>query len=138
VTTRPPRGGTPPPDTATLPNGEVLFLAPLAHEVCRRYLLEFPDDAERYGAEAARAWCVHDTQYLLAWAAMDAADGGGHLARNLEWLARVLAARDFPLDRLVRDLELAADVVAEAHGDAAAAVAERLRADTAVVRAVAT
>lgn len=135
MSTRPPRGGTPPPDTATLPGGYVLFLAPLAHEVCRRYMLEFPGDRERYG-DAADAWCVHDTQYLLAWAAMDAEGGGSLLERNVDWLARVLAARGFPLEQLVRDLELAAEVVTETHGEAAAALAERLRAGTDVVRSV--
>jgi hypothetical protein len=30
------------------------------------------------------------------------------------WLAGVLGARDFPLDRLARDLEIAADVVRDA------------------------
>ena len=90
--------------------GESIHLAPLAHEICRRFLLEFPDDRERYG-DAALAWCVHDNQWLLGWAAEDLEVGGKHFANNVRWLARVLRARDYPTERLVRDLELAAEVV---------------------------
>lgn len=101
--------------------GESIHLAPLAHEICRRFLLEFPDDRERYG-DAALAWCVHDNQWLLGWAAEDLDVGGKHFANNVRWLARVLRARDYPTERLVRDLELAAEVVgaeSEAHRELA-------------------
>ena len=101
--------------------GEVIQLAPLAHEICRRFLLEFPDDRERYG-DAALDWCVHDTQWLLGWAAEDPEVGGKHFADNVHWLARVLRAREYPVERLVRDLELAAEVVgadSEAHQEIA-------------------
>jgi hypothetical protein len=90
--------------------GEVIHLGPLAHEICRRFLLEFPDDRERYG-DAALAWCVHDNQWILGWAAEDLEVGGTHFANNLRWLEVVLRARDYPTERLVRDLELAAEVV---------------------------
>jgi hypothetical protein len=125
-----PGGGTPSPQEASLPGGESLLLAPLAVEICRRYREEFPDEAERYG-EAGVAWCVHDTQYMLFWAALDLAQEGV-LAAKLTWLARVLEARDFPLDRLVRDLELAAEVVEGEHPEAGA-LADRLRAGRAAV-----
>ncbi|MBD0330138.1 MAG: cobalamin B12-binding domain-containing protein [Thermoleophilia bacterium] len=55
----------------------------------------------------------------------------------MTWLARVLAARDFPLERLARDLELAADVVAERLPRRAAALAPRLEEAGSLVRALA-
>jgi hypothetical protein len=117
----PPGGQAPPAATS----GGV-SLEPLAQRVAERYFAEFPDDLERYGA-AARAWEVHDTQWALSWAASPAVD----LERQTAWLARVLAARDFPLERLARNLELAADVCAEVLPDAAPRLrgaAERVRA----------
>jgi hypothetical protein len=88
-------------------------------------MLEFPDERERYG-DAALAWYVHDNQWLLGWAAEDLEVGGTHFADNVRWLARVLRARDYPAERLARDLELASEVVG--HGDEARRVlAEKLR-----------
>ena len=112
--------------------GEAIHLAPLAHEICRRFLLEYPDDSERYG-DAALAWCVHDNQWLLGWAAEDREVGGTHFADNASWLARVLDARDYPTERLVRDLELAAEVVggeSEAHRE----LADKLRQGAGLLR----
>jgi hypothetical protein len=86
-------------------------LAPLAREICRRYRDEFPDEAERYG-DVGIAWCVHDNQHILNWA-VGARNGYVELQGELAWLARVLEARDFPLDRLARNLDIAAEVVAE-------------------------
>jgi hypothetical protein len=133
---RPPSGGTPPPATASLPDGEVFHLAPAAHEISRRFQAEHPDEQARYG-DAAFEWCVHDNQWLLAWAAEDLEIGHGHLKRNVLWLAGVLAARDYPTAKLARDLELAAEVVrgrtagrralAERLGAAAKAVPQRGR-----------
>jgi hypothetical protein len=111
MTTRPP-GGTPPPDTAILMGGEgPIDLVALAEEICARYRGEFPDEQERYG-EAGAAWCVHDNQHILAWA-VGARNGYVDLQRELSWLARVLGARDFPIDRLARNLDIAADVARE-------------------------
>lgn len=115
-----------------MPSGETIDLVPLAAEICRRYREEFPDEQDRYG-EAGEAWCRHDNQYILQWAAA-AVRGYLDLEYHISWLADVLVAREFPLDRLVRDLEIAAEVVAgeslEA-GDALSAelvsAAERLR-----------
>jgi hypothetical protein len=124
-----PSGGTPPPATATLEDGEVVHLGPVAHEISRRFQLEFPDEAERYG-EAAYAWCVHDNQWLLAWAAEDLELGGRHLAKNVGWLAGLLRARGYPAERLTRDLEIAAEVVGdetEARGKLAAKLREGAR-----------
>jgi hypothetical protein len=87
---------------------EPLDLPTLATEICRRYRLEFPDEDGRYG-EAGNAWCVHDNQYLLHWAA-DAVAGYLDMSQEVSWLASVLEARDFPLDRLARDLEIGAEV----------------------------
>ena len=104
-----PPSGAPPPVTAELRTGEALDLRALAEEICRRYRSEFPDEQARYG-DAGMAWCVHDNQHILNWAVLDA-NGYGGFERQLAWLAGVLAARDFLLARLGRDLEIAADVV---------------------------
>lgn len=110
-----PPSGQPPPETV---NG--VDLVALATEICARYRAEFPDEEQRYGP-AGQAWCLHDNQYILAWALL----GPEVLEPNVAWLAGVLAARDFPLERLRRDLEIAAEVcpdAAEALRAAAAAV----------------
>ena len=105
-----------------------LELRPMADEVTRRYAVEFPDEDERYDPAVWRAWCRHDTSYLLQWAILDR-EGFADLGANVAWLARVLSSRDFPLDRLARTLELAADLVAEQGRDD---VAARLREATGV------
>jgi hypothetical protein len=119
-----PPGGWQPPKTATLA-GEKVDLQPLAEAVADRYFAEFPEDVERYG-DAARAWEVHDTLHCLNWAVLDVS-GYTSLGQQITWLAGVLGARDFPLDQLARNLELAADVVSERLGEQGTAVAERLR-----------
>jgi hypothetical protein len=106
-----PPSGYPPPASAELRDGETLDLRALAEEICGRYRAEFPDEGERYG-DAGIAWCVHDNQHILNWAVTEATGYGG-FERQLEWLVDVLDARDFPLDRLARDLEIAAAVVAD-------------------------
>jgi hypothetical protein len=117
VSRRPdPPSGQPPPTEADLGDGEPLDLAALAREICRRYRAEFPDEAERYGP-AGNAWCVHDNQHILIWAA-GTVNGYVELDHELAWLARVLEARDFPLDRLARNLDIAAAVVREQVGGA--------------------
>jgi hypothetical protein len=68
----------------------------------------------------ARDWCVHDLQYVLSWALVEL-EGFEVLARQVEWLAGLLARRDYPLERLARSLELTRDVLRErlpAHADA--------------------
>ena len=106
-----PPSGYPPPVSAQLRDGEALDLRALAQEICSRYRAEFPDEQERYG-DAGMAWCLHDNQHILSWA-VNEWNGYGGLEAQLAWLAGVLEARDFPLDRLARDLEIAADVLAE-------------------------
>jgi hypothetical protein len=115
-------GGTPPPSTQTGPAGDELDLVALAGTACERYHREFADEFERYGEDVARQWCVHDLQHLLNWAALDV-QGVVTLNDQVAWLAKVLEARSFPLERLARGLGLAADVVREqvSGGDAMAA-----------------
>jgi HEAT repeat protein len=102
-------------------DGTVLDLAALAAEVCARYAAEYPDEHERYG-EAGRLWCLHDNQHLLNWAVLDTL-GYVVMDEQVAWLAKILEAREFPLDRLARDLDIAAVVVGERvpRGDAVAA-----------------
>ncbi len=109
-----PPSGEPPPRRARLDDGTELDLELLAGEVCTRYRAEFPDERDRYG-EAGHLWCLHDNQHLLNWAALDAA-GVVALDEQVAWLAKVLEAREFPLDRLARDLDIAAAVVRERVG----------------------
>ena len=120
----PPSGNSAPIDVQA-PDGRTVDVRELAQEVCRRYRAEFPDEEERYG-DAGQRWCVHDNQYLLHWALLDVR-GTTRLRDQVAWLARVLHARDFPLDRLARDLELCADVVADTGAGWAPDVAARLR-----------
>jgi hypothetical protein len=126
-----PPSGAPPPATAELPGHGVLDLRELAEEICTRYRAEFPDEQERYG-DAGVAWCVHDNQYLVNWAVTEA-NGLGGFESQLGWLADVLEARDFPLERLARDLEIAAEVVGD--GDERPRPAEVLAGGAQLVRA---
>ena len=130
MTARP--SGWPPPTEAKL-GGRPVELAPLAAEVADRYFERHPEDLERYGSDVARAWETHDTLHLLNWAIGDV-EGFVALDEQVSWLAGVLAARDFPLGHLADNLEIAADVVGERVAGGTA-VAERLRAAAALVRA---
>jgi hypothetical protein len=120
-----PPSGHPPPDGVEAASGQRVALRSLAEEICSRYRAEFPDERERYG-EAGIAWCVHDNQHILNWAFLDER-GFVDLSEQVAWLGRVLGARGFPLERLARNLELAAEVVEGALGDGAARVVARLR-----------
>ena len=119
-----PPGGAAAPLEVEAPDGSTVDLRSLAKQVCARYRAEFPDEEERYG-DAGQAWCVHDNQYILHWAMLDAL-GSTTLHDQVAWLARVLASRDFPLERLRRNLELAADVASETGSTWGGDVAERL------------
>jgi hypothetical protein len=129
----PPSGATPPAEVH-LSDGTSVDLRPIAREICARYRTEFPDEDRRYGP-AGIEWCLHDNLYLLAWAIQDRRDGTVRLDEQAAWLARVLAARDFPVSRLVRDLEIAAEVVRRGPAlmDLAEGVSERLSAAAAVI-----
>jgi hypothetical protein len=119
----PPSGAAAPLEVEA-PDGSLVDLRSLAKQICARYRSEFADEQERYG-DAGQAWCVHDNQYILHWAILDAR-GMTTLHEQIAWLARVLASRDFPLDRLRRNLELAADVVGETGTPWAGDIGERL------------
>ncbi len=121
----PPTGSAAPTDVQA-PDGRTVDVRDLAKEVCRRYRAEFPDEEERYG-DAGQAWCVHDNQYILHWALLDA-QGLTKLDDQVAWLGRVLGARAFPLERLARNLDLAADVVEALRQPWCGDVAARLRA----------
>jgi hypothetical protein len=121
----------PAPTSATL-SGKPIALQPLAEAVAKRYFDEFPEDLGRYG-EAARAWEIHDTSHCLQWAVLDV-DGLVSLPREIEWLTTVLRSREFPLEHLARNLELAADVVEEHLTESEAAIASRLRAAALQIR----
>jgi len=125
-----PPSGFPAPESATL-KGRAVALGPLAEEVADRYFAEFPEDFDRYG-DAARAWAVHDTRHCLHWAFLDA-EGYASLEKEIAWLSDVLAARGFPLEKLARNLELAAAVV-EQRVESGALVAGRLHSASAGVR----
>jgi hypothetical protein len=130
-----PPGGLTPPASAELRPGEPIDLVPLAEEVARRYFEEFPGDLDSYG-DTAREWALHDTRHLLAWAVGDLA-GYRMLAGQVDWLARVLGARGFPLEQLARNLEIVADVLGEHLPDERDRIAELLGAAAASVRAAA-
>jgi hypothetical protein len=130
-----PPSGWPPPETAEL-GAATLDLGPLAEAVADRYFAEHPEDLTRYGADVARAWELHDTRYLLSWAIGDV-EGRVELDRQVSWLARILEARDFPLEHLASNLELAGDVVEEAVAGGAE-VAARLRDAASLVRSTPT
>lgn len=133
----PPSGASAPLEMRTA-DGEVIDLVAMAREVCGRYRGEFPDEEERYGP-AGEAWCLHDNQYLLAWAIQEARDGTVDLIEQVLWLADVLGARGFPLARLARDLEIASEVAGAAItvAELARAVELRLSAAATAVRVTA-
>jgi hypothetical protein len=107
-----PPGGDAPPTSALLEDAnQELELVPLAEEICRRYRQEFPDEHGRYG-DAGNAWCVHDLQYLLYWAAEDV-NGYLDIRTEVSWLGSLLEAHDFPLERFARGLDVAGEVVTE-------------------------
>ncbi len=110
MTRRNPPGGVTPPAAFELADGSHVDLGPLAARLCRAYYEAYPDDLERYGS-AGQAWCDHDSRYLLAWALEDARAGTVDCVAQVQWLARVLTARAFPIERLARHVELASDVL---------------------------
>jgi hypothetical protein len=131
---RPPEGGDDAPTVSSpVDGGQVLDLVAIATAICVRYRSEYPDETERYG-DAGIAWCVHDNQHLLNWA-VNSANGVLDIEPEVAWLATVLEARDFPIDRLARDLDIGADVVLEVvGGSGGSAVAAVLTATANFVR----
>lgn len=112
--------------TSPIPTTDPLFPAhwlPLAETVCGRWYAEFPETDARYG-ERGRAYCAHDTAYLIAWLA-DELDLGleGSYARGVAWLASVLEARDFPMESFRRSLTLVGEALAAERPEDAARIA---------------
>ena len=110
-----PPSGMPPPVTALSPLGTELDLRALAKEACSAYDAEFPDERDRYGP-AGIQWCVHDNQHVISWAVLSLT-GSLDFSERIAWLARILEAREFPLDRLARSLELCAQTIDYRHSD---------------------
>ena len=104
--TEPPSGAKA-PQSIELANGTTVDLGPLAQQLCQDYFELYPDDLDRYGP-AGRAWCEHDSRYLLAWALEDARAGTIDCVEQVKWLGRVLAARSFPIKRLAAHVQLTA------------------------------
>jgi hypothetical protein len=118
-----PPSGMAPPTVARLPDGSEVELRPLAQRITDAHLQRHLEDVERYGAELARDWGVHDNQYLLEWAIGDI-----DLQGQVAWLARVLDARGYPVANLADNLMTGASIVAaEIPGDAGEQIAERMR-----------
>jgi hypothetical protein len=105
----------PPPEQVTGPRGRRIDLVAIARRTCVAYDNEFPDERERYGPAGA-AWCRHDSQHLLNWAVLSVTQDLDY-ERELAWLARILEARDFPLSRLARCLELLAQTTRQSVPD---------------------
>jgi hypothetical protein len=127
---RPPEGGDEAPRVSSPLGGNgTLDLVALAQSICERYRLEFPDERERYG-DAGHAWCVHDNQHILNWAA-ESVNGELDIRQEIAWLATLLEARDFPTDRLARDLDIGAEVVKGQVGGLVALELAAVLADTA-------
>lgn len=113
-------GGMPPPTTATLPDGTEADLHTLAIKVTEIHLQRHPEDTERYG-DLAWAWCVHDTQHLMAWGVDDT-----DFAGQLRWLAGLLEARGYPVANLYDCVHTCARVLRDEHGAAAEEAAARM------------
>lgn len=97
--------------TSPIPTSDPAFpshMLELAESVCAEYYALYPDTDERYGGRG-RAYCAHDNAYLAAWITRAVELGSpATLARDVQWLADLLAARGFPMDRFVQNLELVA------------------------------
>jgi hypothetical protein len=113
-----------PPERVRGLHGHQIDLVEIARRTCIAYDREFPDERERYGPAGAE-WCRHDTQHLLNWAVLSLTEDLDY-ERELSWLGRVLEAREFPLPRLARCLELLAQTTQERIPDEPQ-VAERVR-----------
>jgi len=113
---QPPQGGEEAPRLSfPLAGGDPLDLVALATAISERYMAEYPDERDRYG-DAGIAWCVHDNQHLLNWATEFVNGDLDDIRQEVAWLATVLESRDYPIDRLARDLDIAAAVVIDRVG----------------------
>jgi hypothetical protein len=125
-----PPTGQAPPQHVRLQTGDVIALAPWAASASDRHLAAHPEELDRYGPHA-RDWCEYDLQWLCMWAIMDADGQAVDFNEQLDWLARLLKARDYPLSSLADALDTLAQELAPALPGAALrlrAGAERVRA----------
>lgn len=123
-----PPSGDPPPAVFELPDGREIDLGTLAARACDLYFETYRDDIARYGPPG-RAWCDHDTRYLLAWSLEDARAGTVDCVEQVRWLGRVLAVRSFDIRRFVHHVELTALVLdTSGLGEIGDRAADRLRA----------
>jgi hypothetical protein len=107
-----PATGDAPPPQVRLRAGETIALGPFAEAASDRHLAAHPAELERYGS-GARDWCVNDLQWLLLWAIMDADGQALDFDSQLDWLARLLAARDYPMSSLADALDALAEAIAQ-------------------------
>jgi hypothetical protein len=105
--TRP--SGLEPPTDAPAPGGGRLDLVALATAISDEHLAAHPEELEERGP-ATRDWCIHDGRWVLFWAAHDHT-GDLDLVAQVRWLAGVLDARGYPLERLAAFLRRCADHV---------------------------
>lgn len=124
-----PPTGERPPQHITLRAGDVIALGPWAASAADRHLAAHPEELERYGPHA-RDWCVHDLQWVCLWAIMDADGQARVFDDQLDWLARLLTARAYPLSSLADALDSLAQELASTLPEAAV----RLRAGAQRVR----
>jgi hypothetical protein len=113
-----PPSGDAPPHQVRLRAGGAITLAPPAAKASDRHLAAHPAELERYGPRASD-WCANDLQWLLAWAVMHADGQAIDFDAQLDWLARVLAARGYPLASLADALDTLADEIAPTFAAAA-------------------
>ena len=129
-----PPSGQGPPDEVRLRDGTAIGVAGPAAIASDRHLARHPEELARYGPHT-RAWCRHDLQWVLSWAVQEADGQPVELLAQIDWLARVLGARGYPLASLADALDELAGVAVESRLDGAAhrlrAGAERVRQATA-------
>jgi hypothetical protein len=103
---RRPSGELPPMEMEL--DGVRIDLLAIATEAADRHHERHPEDVGRLG-ESARDWCIHDTQWLVAWAILDV-QGYTSFADQLEWLTSLLRARDYPIEHVAEGLLTAAEL----------------------------
>ena len=87
--------------------------AAAAEVVTARLYLEYPELLERYG-DRGRRFGVHDTTYQIGWIVSAVEQqSASPLRREMVWLRDVLRSRQFPMDVLRRNFELAIEVCLE-------------------------
>lgn|GEM_PF-356156 len=102
--------------TSPVPTNDPDFpahLLPVAERICERFYRAFPDTDAQYGARG-RSFCAHDNAYLAGWLLEGVERRNPEsFRRNVHWLAGVLTARGFPLDRFIRNVRMVVEVLIE-------------------------